>query len=119
MQLQSSPHASDSAPDSDQQTSEALFIRNYDSSNTADLTVQFNDNDGNTIFGDRYQIDPLITKLIDIPLSPGGYRVTVLLDTGTSDSAVCHITDDPTALAAVETGNGVVSVVDGLWGYHH
>jgi hypothetical protein len=113
MQLQSKS-AADPTPTTSQQSTEALFIRNYDANSAADLTVAVEDLEGNTVFEEAYHVEPLITEIVDLPLSPGGYKVTVTLDSTASDSDVCRIGDDPTALASVETGNGVVSVVNGV-----
>jgi len=113
MQLQSRS-AADAAPTVDQQSTEGLFIRNYDANNAAELTVEIEDLDGATVFEEEYHIDALITEVADLPLSPAPYQVTVSLDSGAFDSDVCRIGDDPTELAYVETGNGVVSVVNGV-----
>ncbi|MFB6292881.1 MAG: hypothetical protein ABEH60_01290 [Halonotius sp.] len=113
MQLQSRS-AADAASTVDQQSTEGLFIRNYDANRAADLTVEIEDLDGNTVFEEAYHIEPLITEVVDLPLSPDPYQVTVSLDSAASDSDVCRIGDDPTELAYVETGNGVVSVVNGV-----
>ncbi|ESS09637.1 MAG: hypothetical protein A07HN63_00442 [uncultured archaeon A07HN63] len=113
MQLQSRS-AADAASTVEQQSTEGLFIRNYDANRAADLTVEIEDLDGNTVFDEEYHIEPLITEVVDLPLSPDAYQVTVSLDSAVSDSDVCRIGDDPTELAYVETGNGVISVVNGV-----
>lgn len=97
-----------------QKSSEALFMRNYDTASTADLRVEFKTPEGSTVFEETYRVGSQATEIVDLPVSPGSYEVTVRLNSTTSDSDTCRIGDDPTELAYVETGNGVVSVVSGI-----
>jgi len=113
MQLQSKS-ASDPIRVPTQKSSEALFMRNYDAASTAELSVELETPEGSTVFEETYRVDSQATEIVDLPVSPGSYEVTVRLNSTTSDSDTCCIGDDPTELAYVETGNGVVSVVSGI-----
>jgi len=113
MQLQTRSAAAEPAPTTDQQRTDGLVVRNYDANRAADLTVEIADLDGTTVLEAEYHVEPLVTEVVDLPLSSGTYRVTATLEGSATDSDHCHIGDEPTELAYVETGNGVVSVADG------
>ena len=89
---------------------DALLFRNYEGANpvTVDVTVS---DDGQPVCETTVTLDPLTIESVDLPVAPGEYRVTAT----TADSAAaatCDLGDAPTALAFVEAGNGIVSVVD-------
>jgi len=89
---------------------DALLLRNYEGANpvTVDITVS---DDGQPVCETTVTLDPLTIETVDLPVTPGEYRVTAT----TADSAAaatCDLGDAPTALAFVEAGNGIVSVVD-------
>ena len=114
MQLQTRSATAETPSTADRQGTEALLIRNYDANRVADLTVEIADLDESIVFDEKYQIKPLITEVVDLPLSRGTYQVSVTLDESVTHSTPCYIGYGPTELACIETGNGVVSVTDGL-----
>lgn len=96
---------------------DALLLRNYEGASpvTIKLTVSDDDqpvsDDSQPVHETTVTLDPLTIESIDLPVAPGEYRVTAT--TAASDAvATCDLGDAPTALAFVEAGNGIVSVVD-------
>ncbi len=93
---------------------DAVVLRNYDHDVAVALTITVEDLDGTTVFEDRYCLPPLTTEVIDLPLSVGTYRVAAAIGDKPSAETVCALGNEATRAACVETGNGIVSVVDGL-----
>lgn len=114
MQLQTRSATAETPSTADRQGTEALLIRNHDANRVADLTVEIADLDESIVFDEKYQIKPLITEVVDLPLSRGTYQVSVTLDESVIHSTSCYIGYGPMELACIEIGNGVVSVTDGL-----
>jgi hypothetical protein len=94
---------------------ESLVIRNHDSSETHNLRVRFVNHHGEFAFNRTISVAPLETVSIETRLERAVYRVEVRLDEGTAASAECLIGSDPGECALVEVGNGIVSVVEGLF----
>lgn len=94
---------------------ESLVIRNHDSSETHNLRVTFVDHNGECAFDRTIPVAPLETVSIETRLDRAVYRVEVRLEDGETESSECLIGSDPDECALVEVGNGVVSVVEGLF----
>ena len=89
---------------------DALLLRNYEGASSVTIDVIVSD-DGQALCETTVTLEPLTIESIDLPVAPGEYRVTAT--TADSDAtATCELGDAPTALAFVEAGNGIVSVVD-------
>jgi hypothetical protein len=95
-------------------SSESLVLRNYDDS-THDVEITITNHDGETAFNRTVSVGPQDTVSIQTRLDRAVYRVDVQLDTGESDRADCLLGSDPNECAKIETGNGVVSVVEGYF----
>ncbi len=100
--------------ESTDRTSDALVLRNHGHDDAVTLTLTIETLDGTTVFEERYRLSPLTTRVLDVPVAPGTYRVAATIDTKRPQDGVCALGDSPTRAACVETGNGVVSVVDGV-----
>jgi hypothetical protein len=94
---------------------ESLVVRNHDSSETHNLRVTFVDHNGECAFDRTIPVAPLETVSIETRLDRGVYRVEVRLEDGETASSECLIGSDPGECALVEVGNGIVSVVEGLF----
>lgn len=94
-------------------TDQCLLIRNYDGSTTHQVQVRFIDSSYETAFDRTITMTPLEAKTVEARLERGIYRVEAQLDNEATDSAQCLIGSGANELAVVETGNGIISVVDG------
>ena len=101
-------------PDTRRVSSESLVLRNYDDS-THDVHVTITDDNGETAFTRTVSVGPQDTVSIQTRLERAVYRVDVRLDNGVGDRADCLLGSDPNECAKIETGNGVVSVVEGYF----
>jgi len=90
--------------------SDALCLRNYEGAGSVSIDVTLSE-DGQPVHETTVTLDPLTIESVDLPVAPGEYHVTATTDDA-HDTAICALGDEPTALAFVEAGNGVVSVVD-------
>jgi len=93
----------------------SLVVRNYDGSEAHDVTVTFLDADGDRAFARTFAVAPLETVAIQTRLERAVYRVRARVDGGETDSAECLVGSGPDETALVETGNGSVSVAEGLF----
>lgn len=96
-------------------TDESLVVRNHDSSETHDLQVTLVDHRGELAFDRTLSVAPLETVSIETRLDRAVYRVEARLEAGAAASSECLIGSDPDECALVEVGNGIVSVVEGLF----
>lgn len=100
-------------------TDESLVVRNYNHE-AVEVTVQFLDPDDDDVAFDRtYALGPCDVASTPTRLTRGVYCVVARLDDGAlgtdgRDTADCLVGSDPTETAVVETGNGVVSVTEGV-----
>jgi hypothetical protein len=96
-------------------TDESLVVRNYDAT-TAELAVEFVDADDEVAFRRTYAVPPGGVVSTPARLSRGVYRVVArpVDDTDASDATACLVGSGPSETAVVETGNGVVSVSEGV-----
>lgn len=102
--------STDARPVSD----ESLVLRNYDDS-THNIHVTFTDHNGKTAFTRTVSVKPRDTVSIQTRLEREVYRVDARLDNGAVARADCLLGSDPNECAKVETGNGVISVVEGYF----
>lgn len=93
---------------------ESLVLRNYDSTDSHDVTVRLLDATDEVAFRRTYTLDPTATVTVCTRLSRGVYRVEARLDEERTTSVDCLIGSGPDETALVEVGNGVVSVAEGL-----
>lgn len=96
-------------------TDESLIIRNYDTPEAHEVQIRFVDHRGQTAFNRTVSVAPMETVSIQSRLERAVYRVEVRLENGATASAECLIGSDPSECALIETGNGRVSVVEGLF----
>ena len=108
MPLASQTQQSPNAPE--QTCTDALLLRNYEGATAVSIDIVVSD-DGQPVHETTVTLDPLTIESVDLPIAPGEYCVTALIDESQA-AATCKLGDEPTALAFVEAGNGVVSVVD-------
>lgn len=102
--------STDARPVSD----ESLVLRNYDDS-THNIHVTFTDHNGKTVFTRTVSVNSQDTVSIQTRLERAVYRVDARLDNGAIARADCLLGSDPNECAKVETGNGVISVVEGYF----
>ncbi len=119
MQTTVHPEHDSDAEDSSQTASRvvsdrSLVVRNYDGSQSHDVTVTFLDPDGDRAFARSFPVAPLETIAIETRLDRAVYRVRARLDGTETDSAECLVGSGPDETALVETGNGTVSVAEGI-----
>ena len=91
---------------------ETLVLRNYDN-RRHDLRVTFTDHNGETALNRNFSVGPRETVSIQSRLERAVYRVEARLETGARARADCLLGSDPDECAMIETGNGLVSVVEG------
>ena len=91
----------------------ALVVRNHDGNDAYEVDVRFLDADGDVVFRRVVAVAPLETVTVRTRLEPAVYRVVVRTE-DVSDRAECHVGNGIHETALVETGNGAVSVVEGL-----
>ncbi len=103
----------DHRPDpSRQPTSEdALLLRNYDEEGLAEVTVAFENPDGDTVHEETHVVLPQTTLSVDLPLEAGTYRVSARTGAKSVAGEACRVGDGPAEFVAVEVGNGVTSAV--------
>ncbi|MEF8852324.1 MAG: hypothetical protein V5A28_07890 [Haloarculaceae archaeon] len=111
-------------PDVPGVTDESLVLRNYDGAPVR-VHVRFVDADDETAFDRTYALGPGDVVSTPTRLRRGVYRVVATLDGGPGqtgdaggtaerDAAECLVGSAPAETAVVETGNGVVSVTEGV-----
>jgi hypothetical protein len=93
-------------------TDEILVLRNYDGSGTHDLTVRLVDASEDVAFERAFTLAPLETISVGTRLRRAVYRVEARLDGDRHASADCLVGSGPTETAVIETGNGLLSVVE-------
>jgi len=99
------------SPTPDESTcTDALLLRNYEGASSVSIDVVVSD-DSQKVCERTVTLDPLTIESVDLPVASGEYHVTAATDDARA-TATCALGDEPTALAFVEAGNGVVSVVD-------
>ncbi len=93
---------------------QSLVVRNYDGATAHELRVSFVGPDGEEAFARTVTVEPLGMVTVETRLERAVYRVEARLDDDESDSTECLVGSGPNETAFVETGNGTVSVVEGL-----
>jgi len=93
----------------------SLVVRNHDGSEAYELRVRFVDADGAVAFRRTFTVAPLETVTVETRLERAVYRVDVTVDGGRTVSAECLVGSGVNETALVETGNGIVSVVEGVF----
>lgn len=93
--------------------SEEIHIRNFDTTQSYDLTLSVCMDD-ETVLSNTYHLTPgrRISEIYQLP--PGVYDVEVTLDSRQRETARCEIGSAPERTALIEIGNGTVSVTQGL-----
>jgi hypothetical protein len=107
---------SDSAASAVAVSDESLVVRNYDV-RPHEVTVRFLDADDETAFDRTYELGPGDVVSTPTRLRRGVYRVSARLADGARDArdaADCLVGSGPAETAVVETGNGIVSVAEGV-----
>ena len=94
---------------------EGLVLRNYDSDDSHRVVVRFTDSRGTLVFDRTVPVAPRETVSVDTGLDRAVYQVEAYLESGATASAECLVGRDPSECAMVETGNGRVSVVEGIY----
>ena len=93
---------------------DSLVIRNYDDSEGHELVVRFRDADDELAFERTYDIGPAEVVRTQTRLPRGVYGVTVRRADGAAATRECLIGSGPAETAVVETGNGVLRLVEGV-----
>lgn len=113
--LERTPETESPSQESTQVVSEqSLVVRNYDGSRAHELRISFVDSDGEVAFTRALVVEPLETIAVQTRLERAVYRVEARLDDRERDSAECLVGSGPNETALVETGNGTVSVAEGI-----
>ncbi len=94
--------------------SEEVLIRNYDHQRGYDLHLVVVTPAGDTVFENRYYLQPGETVSERERLPGGDYRVTAVLDDARQQSTYCRIDSSPDGTAVIEVGNGTFSLTAGL-----
>lgn len=94
--------------------SRSLLVRNYDGNVAHELRVRFVDASGEVVFRRAVTVAPVETVAVRTRLERGVYRVEARLDDDHADSSECLIGSGLDETALIETGNGTVSVVEGM-----
>jgi hypothetical protein len=94
---------------------ERLVLRNYDSDDGHQVAVRFVDGQDTPAFDRTVSVAPGETVSVDTGLDRAVYRVEARLENGATAGAECLVGRDPSECAMVETGNGRVSVVEGVY----
>lgn len=93
----------------------SLLVRNYDGERTHAVDVRFVDADGEVTFDRSVTVGPLETVTVRTRLERAVYRVEADLADGQTAAAECLVGSGLDEVALVETGNGIVSVAEGLF----
>jgi hypothetical protein len=102
-------------------TDESLVLRNYDGTPVR-VHVRFVDADDETAFDRTYALGPGDVVSTPTRLRRGVYRVVATIEDGSGDAgetaerdaAECLVGSALAETAVVETGNGIVSVTEGV-----
>lgn len=105
-------------------TDESLILRNYDDTSVR-VHIRFVDADDETVFDRTYTLGSGEVVSTSTRLRRGVYRVTAAIHcvsadpgdaSGTTkhDAAECLVGSAPAETAVVETGNGVITVTEGV-----
>jgi len=76
--------------------------------------VTFRDADDEVAFSRTFRLAPMETVTVSSRLQRGVYRVSATLDDDESAAADCLVGSGPNETALVETGNGSLSVAEGV-----
>jgi hypothetical protein len=94
---------------------EAIVLRNYDSTVVHDVTVRVLDASGDVTLSRTSTVPPQTVVSVREPLRRGPYRVEARVGNECLDSTECLIGSGPDEVALIEVGNGIVSVVEGVF----
>lgn len=95
-------------------TTEEIFIRNYDHQWGYDLDLVVATPDGEPVFRKQYYLQPGHTVSERDVLRSADYQLHVTLDNSHEESRQCRIDSSPAHTAVIEVGNGVLSLTEGL-----
>jgi hypothetical protein len=93
---------------------ETVAIRNYDSTDTHEVTIRLRDADDEVVVSRTRTIPPRGVVLISEPIKRGVYCVEAHIDEACLASTECLLGPVPTETALVELGNGIANVAEGL-----
>lgn len=93
---------------------ETVAIRNYDGTDTHEVTIRLRDADDEVVVSRTKTVPPQGVVLISEPVERGVYCVEVHIGGACLASTECLLGRGPTEIALVELGNGVASVVEGF-----
>lgn len=110
-QMAADSACTDERPDSD----ERLVLRNYDDSSHI-VHVTCTERDGTRAFTQTVSIAARATISVRPTRNRAVYHVEARLDSGAVAHADCLLGGGIDECAKIETGNGVISVVDGYYG---
>jgi hypothetical protein len=94
-------------------SNECLTLRNYDDDRAHEIQIRFIHHNGDVVLARTVSVPPRETVSIHPRVERAMYRVTARLENGETATADCLLGSDPSECAMVETGNGLLSVVDG------
>lgn len=93
----------------------SLVARNYDGSRPHEIDVRFLDADDDVAFKRTFALEPMETLTVRTRLERAVYLVEARLDGDGTADAECLVGSGPNETALVETGNGTVSVAEGVF----
>ena len=94
--------------------SEELHIRSYDHQWSYDLDVELVDDEGETLFRERYYMLPDSTESEGSIVPSGQYELHAILDNGERETFPCRIDSNPEHTAVIEVGNGALALSEGI-----
>ena len=100
---------------SDRTRDETIHIRSYDHQCAYDVHVELVDN-GNTVFEERYYLQPGKTRCELRAVPSGSYELQVTLDNASHKHMTCHLGSSLEHTAVIEVGNGAFALSQGLVG---
>ncbi len=100
--------------DTQRHATSGLVLRNYNHTTKVGLTLTITDGTGEVIVEDQHMLKPLTTVVPTLHLPAGEYQITATIDDTAATTETCTLGESVQKTAYVETGNGVVSIVDGF-----
>lgn len=95
---------------------DAVHVRNYDHAAGHSIRLRLTDASGRVRLAQRCYLAPGQSRRVGGDLAPGEYRLAVQIDGVDRRTAACRLGPSPAGTAAIELGDGAVSVTQGADG---
>lgn len=92
---------------------DAVHVRNYDHAAGHSIQLTLTDASGRVRLAERCYLAPGQSRRVGGALAPGEYRIAVRIDGVDRTTAACRLGPSPARTAAIELGDGAVSVTQG------